>query len=300
MTRLLRRAARLVVGDRVLLPPQTASTMWHLGTVRHRIRGGTLVVRFDNLDADIAVDARSDLAMRAIGEGVYERELLGVLPALCGDGDLVNVGANVGIVAIALARVAAPGKQVLCVEPIPECFRLLEANLRGAGVYGRTIVLEGFAAEHATGLREMWTVPGKPEYSSGGAVVHKSVIEDRKARLQVPVVRLDDAIGAAGLSPSAIVMDCEGGECGALRGATATLRTHRPTLILEFDPPLIRANGSDTADFIRFLGDHGYGCLSLDAAGDVIGAEFTGTVVAAPSERVAEVRRRVVEVVDAP
>jgi FkbM family methyltransferase len=149
------RIARIFVGDKVLLPRRMADTMWHLWSVRHRIRGGRIVVRFDNLDADITVDARSDLALRAIGEGSYEPELLAVLPALSGSGDLVNVGANVGIVAIALAKAAATGKQVLCVDPIPECVELLKANLAAAGVSERTIVLQAFATAAADGEREI-------------------------------------------------------------------------------------------------------------------------------------------------
>jgi FkbM family methyltransferase len=289
------RIARIFVGDKVLLPRRMADTMWHLGSVRHRIRGGRIVVRFDNLDADITVDARSDLALRAIGEGSYEPELLAVLPALSGSGDLVNVGANVGIVAIALAKAAATGKQVLCVDPIPECVELLKANLAAAGVSERTIVLQAFATAAANGAREMWTVPGKPEYSSGGPIVHKAVAADRKVSQVVPTIRIDDAVSGSNLAPSAIVMDCEGGEFNALRGAAATLSTHGPTIVLEFDPPLLAANDCSSAEFLRFFADLGYGCVALSANAADIGPNFSGTAVAAPTARLAAVRRALVE-----
>ena len=63
------RLWRMVLGDRVLVPRRSVDPMWHLEAARHRIQGGEVIIRFDNLDADIALDARSDLALRALGEG---------------------------------------------------------------------------------------------------------------------------------------------------------------------------------------------------------------------------------------
>jgi FkbM family methyltransferase len=291
LRRILGRIARLFVGDKVLLPRRMADPMWHLLSIRHRIRGGRIVVRFDNLDADITLDARSDLALRAVGEGDYEPELLAVLPALAGSGDLVNVGANVGIVAITLCKAAAAGRRVLCVEPIPDCVELLKANLAAAEVAERTIVLQAFATAAAGGPRDMWTVPGKPEYSSGGPIVHKAVVADQKVCQQVATTRIDDAVEQWNLAPSAIVMDCEGGESNALHGATATLASHKPTIVLEFDPPLLAANGSNADAFLRFFADHGYACVTLSATAEAVGPDFTGTAVAAPHDRIPALRR---------
>jgi len=296
LKRIAGRIARIFFGDKVLLPRRMADTMWHLGSVRHRIRGGRIVVRFDNLDADIILDARSDLALRAIGEGCYERELLDILPAVAGSGDLINVGANVGIVAIKLCQGVAEGRRVLCIDPIPECIALLKDNLAAAGVGDRTIVVQAFAAATAEGAREMWTVPGKPEYSSGGPIVHQAVVGDTKVSQLVPTIRIDDAVSDSNLAPSAIVMDCEGGEFNALRGATATLAAHRPTVILEFDSPLLAANGCDSATFLRFFTELGYGCLALSAAASDIGPDFAGTAVAMPTERLEAGRRSLVEI----
>jgi hypothetical protein len=290
------RIARIFLGDKVLLPRRMADTMWHLKSVRHRIRGGRIVVRFDNLDADIILDARSDLALRAIGEGSYERELIDILPALAGCGDLINVGANVGIVAIKLCQGVTEGRRVLCIDPIPECIALLKDNLAAAGVGDRTIVLQAFAAAAAEGAREMWTVPGKPEYSSGGPIVHHSVAGDMKVSQVVATIRIDDAVENSNLAPSVIVMDCEGGEFNALRGATATLAAHRPTVILEFDPQLLAANGCNPATFLDFFAELDYGSLALSTAAADIGPDFAGTAVALPRERLDVGRRTVIEI----
>jgi FkbM family methyltransferase len=290
LRRAISRIARIATGDRVLLDRRMADTLWHLQSVRHRIRGGRIVVRFDNLDADIILDARSDLALRAIGAGSYEAELLHVLPALVGCGDLVNVGANVGIVAIVLGKAAGDGKRLLCIDPIPECVELLRINLANANLGERTIILQAFAAASADGPREIWTVPGKPEYSSGAPIVHEAVAADRKVRQIVPTIRIDDAVAELKLTPSAIVMDCEGGELSVLQGAAATLAGPKPTIILEIVPPLLAAHGCGTADLLRFFADVGYGCMTLDPKAADVATDFSGTMVAVPADRLAAVR----------
>ena len=116
------------MGNLVLLPRVVADPMWHLEQGRRRIKGGEIVVRFDNLDADITLDARCDLAARAIADGTYEPELLAAIPELLGDGDAINVGANVGLVAIAMRKAMSPVGRLLCVEPIEECVAHLSVS----------------------------------------------------------------------------------------------------------------------------------------------------------------------------
>jgi FkbM family methyltransferase len=263
-----------------------ADPMFHIEGGRSRIRGGEIVVRFDNLDADIAIDARSDLAARALGEGTYEPEVLAALPALACSGDAINVGANVGIVAIVMRRAMAADARLLCVEPIEECAERLQRNLRSAGCETGVTICRAFATDKPAHLQEMWTVPGRPEYSSGGRLVHPSVTGAEHRSTVVAAIRLDDAIAAEGLTPKTIVMDCEGGEFNALRGATAILAASQPVILMEFDPPLIRANGGDAASFLGFLSDHGYACRTVTNPPQPMTAHFSGTVLAVPVARI--------------
>lgn len=274
------------MGDRVIVPGPITDPMWHLGRGRYRITGGEMVVRFDNLDADIALDARSDLAVRAIGDGVYEPEVLSVLPLLVGSGDAINVGANVGVVAIVMRRAMMAGTRLLCVEPIEECVERLRRNLASAGCDAGVTICRAFATDKPATAQEMWTVPGRPEYSSGGQLVHPSVTGAAHHSTVVPAARLDDVIAAEGLKPTSLVMDCEGGEFNALRGATAMLSSSQPVIVMEFDPPLLRANGCDAYSLLGFMTDHGYACRSLANPPAPITEHFAGTVVAVPVSRI--------------
>lgn len=128
---------------------------------------------------------------------------------------------------------------------------------------------------------------GRPEYSSGGRLVHPSVVATEHLATVVPAVRLDDLITKEGIRPTWIVTDCEGGEYNALRGARETLATRQPTLIMEFDPLLLRANGGDSGEFLSFLADLGYRCITLTHTAAEAGAAFSGTMVAVPASRTA-------------
>mgnify|MGYP006275457213 CR=1 FL=1 len=274
------------MGDRVLVPMRITDPMWHLERGRSRIKGGEMVVRFDNLDAEIALDARSDLAVRALGEGDYEPELLAALPALVGQGDAINVGANVGVVAIVMRRAMAAERRLLCVEPIEECVERLRRNLASAGCEAGVTICRAFATDKPSAAQEMWTVPGRPEYSSGGRLVHPSVTGAEQRSTVVPAIRLDDAVAGERMTPTSIVMDCEGGEFNALRGATAILAESQPVIVMEFDPPLLHANGGDAASFLGFLAEHGYACRTLTRAPGPVTEQFAGTVVAVPGSRI--------------
>jgi len=294
--RITGRLWRFVFGDRVLAPRRSVDPMWHLEAARHRIQGGEVIIRFDNLDADIALDARSDLALRALGEGSYEPDLLSLIPELIGEGDAINVGANVGLVAIVMRRAMSPGTRLLCVEPMEDCVDRLRRNLHRAGAEQDVIVYRAFATDKVTGSHEMWTVPGKPEYSSGARLVHPSVVASEHVMTTVPAGRLDDAIAADGLNPTCVVMDCEGGEFSALRGASRMLASCQPTLIMEFDPPLLQVNGGSAGAFIRFLSDFGYRSITLANPPAEATESFQGTLVAVPAKRLDAIVRMVKDV----
>ena len=293
VVRVIRRLQRLIFGDRRLLPGYLADPMWHVEMMRSRIRGGELVVRFDNLDANVCVDARSDLAARALGEGIYEPELVNLLPEVVGEKDVINVGANVGLIAIVIRRSMKAGSRLLCVEPMPECIERLQRNLEAAAVDQGVLIERAFATDQAVSSQTMWTVPGRPEYSSGGRLVHPSVCSAEHVTIGVPTIRLDEAVAAHGLQPSAIIMDCEGGELAALRGATAVLARHKPTIVLEFDPRLLEANGGSATSLLAFFDEQGYRCLTCAEDPEDVTADLSGTVVAVPVDRAERVSRAI-------
>ncbi|NQW47745.1 MAG: FkbM family methyltransferase [Planctomycetes bacterium] len=279
MRRLAGRLRRAVFGDYVIVRQPLTQAWHHLDAMRRRIVGGQLVVRFDNVPADFAVDARSDLAARALADGDYEPEIVSLLPALPLDGDFINVGANVGIIAVGIL-LSGSRRRVVCVEPLPECVKLLERNLDQAVVRQRAMIVTAAAtSESASRGTTLFTVPGRPEYTSGGTLVHASVRGALSEPVVVDSVRIDDLVATEGLNVVGIIMDCEGGEHRALLGARDVIARCRPVLILELDDAMLAANGASLSQVLEFLDHHAYDVRDAVTLSPVDWTTFSGTVV---------------------
>ncbi|RFU45842.1 FkbM family methyltransferase [Paraburkholderia sp. DHOC27] len=144
-------------------------------------------------------------------------------------GVIVEVGANIGVHTIALARQALQQRQVLVAfEPQPVIFQNLCANLAANGI---TNVL---AWPYACGNDIGTLYFEQPDYEAPGnfgAVAMRA--EPGAGTLPVPCVRLDDAL--RNHTVSLIKVDVEGFELAALQGAEQTLARCRPTLYVEND-----------------------------------------------------------------
>lgn len=239
-----------------------------------------MVVRFDNVPADFAVDARSDLAARALADGHYEPEIVSFLPALPLDGDFIDGGARVGIIEGSILTSGAR-QRVVCVEPLSVCAKLLERNLEQAGVRQQGIIDTAAATSESTSRgTTLFTVPGRREYTSGGPLVHASVRDARSEAVVVDNVRIDDLLATEGLNVVGIIMDCEGGEHRALLCARDVIDRCRRVLILKLNDGKLAANGASMSRLLEFLDRHEYDIRDAVARSPVDWATFSGTVVA--------------------
>ncbi|RAW47000.1 SAM-dependent methyltransferase [Halorubrum sp. 48-1-W] len=201
---------------------------------------------------------------------------LAVLDRLPDDATVLDVGAHVGEHAIPL--VAGTDRRVVAFEPNGESADRLSRNAARNGLEERIDLRRaGLGDDHGS----------LPFYRS---TFSKCSAFDREratrwgARVaaveEVPVYRLDglvrgvDADGDASADddatdgnvagepvppPDAVKLDVEGHELAVLRGAEATIRAHRPLLVVEVH--------DGTADALRpWLADHGY---DVETRGDV-------------------------------
>ena len=156
-----------------------------------------------------------------IGDGETE---LGLLPLLVRRGSLaLDVGANLGIYAFAMARYAG---RVEAFEPNPQ------VAAQAVRMLGGRAVLHQLAASSAAGPR-YFRVPlaedGAPLHFSGNlGDAHGQFI--RHQEYQVQAVTLD-SFGYTDVS--VLKVDAEGHELDVLLGARALLAASRPTLVVE-------------------------------------------------------------------
>ncbi|HYZ34235.1 MAG TPA: FkbM family methyltransferase [Crenalkalicoccus sp.] len=152
-----------------------------------------------------------------------------LLPA---QGVALDVGANLGLTAIAFAALAPQGR-VIAVEPAPRTFAALRANLAANGLDGR-VAAEGVALAAAPGEVAFHA---EPDHSAGAKLVSDRALD--RARLAPETVRaetLDALVARHGLGRLDLIkVDVEGFEGDVLDGAAATLARFRPACIVEFN-----------------------------------------------------------------
>ena len=167
--------------------------------------------------------------------GTWEPELGQILREELGPGmTAVDVGGNIGYVALLLAEAVGPGGRVVAVEPDPRNAEALRRNAertRGAPIE----VIEAAA----------WSEPGEVELElhDSNTGDHRVGLEDAgREKVSVPAVRLDDVLPD---SVDLILMDTQATEHVALAGAEELLRRARPVLFIEFWPAGIREGGGE-------------------------------------------------------
>lgn len=166
----------------------------------------------------------------------FEPEVSFLIKSLIHPGDVVlDIGANVGVHTVALARLASPG-QVIAFEPVAEMAERNSLNCSLNGLSNVTIVACGLGAENGTlTMNVNQSGSGMEGTSSFIETVHVTRNPAHYQTRTLPVRRLDDVL--AEMKPegriSFIKIDTEGFEPPVLDGARETIRTHRPAMLVE-------------------------------------------------------------------
>jgi FkbM family methyltransferase len=165
---------------------------------------------------------------------------------------LVDIGANVGLHSVQLAR-RVEDLTVLALEPVSETFDLLERNIAKNGVRDSVTARRVAISDHEGTLRLTTS------FQYGNFVVPDGAGASGQAVEEVRAQTLDSLVEELAVSVGAIKCDVEGAELGVLRGATATLERFRPLLLLEVDARWARRYGNEGTDVFEFLARRGYG-----------------------------------------
>ncbi|MCA9674630.1 MAG: FkbM family methyltransferase [Myxococcales bacterium] len=281
--RLRRAATPLLEVRRRLLMGERVNQERNLSALFRNVVSGALVVRIDNISGEFELDARSDLLRRVLVTGAYEPAITHLLERHVDPGrDVIDVGANVGLLTVCAARRIGRGRRVLALEPSPSARSRLEANLKRNGVADRTIVFAGCAAERS-GDVVLKTIDGREEYSSLRAITHPSTRNDVTTDITVDSVPLDTLIDRHGLQPGFIKIDVEGAEFTVLRGAIHTLLRHRPVLVVEIADRLLRNFETTSADVFSFLRGLRYELRDAESE-NKLRSPFNGNILCLPLE----------------
>jgi len=213
-----------------------------------RTASGSLVVDWEGMELEVAGSSTSAAAAYYLGRPDWWE--FDFIERVLRPGDtVVDVGANVGVYTLFLAKRVSPAGCVVACEPDERNASMLRANLLRNRFYAVAVV------ESAVGDRM-----GAAPFLSGLGTVSRLAPEAR-ATSRVPLRTLDALCGSA--RPVFVKVDVEGYEDAVLRGARRLMSRGFPKIWqLEVDP----GRTAQTARLEEELSGFGYQSFVWDIA----------------------------------
>jgi FkbM family methyltransferase len=203
--------------------------------------------------------------------GAYERDTQDViLKFLPETGTFIDVGANIGALAIPIAK-ARPQVSVICIEADSNIHHFLQENLNRNGC-GRVQVVSCVAGATDGQFVAFYRAPDDkfgmgslgPQFCNVPIMLPQQSLDNILTRMDIHQVDV-------------IKIDVEGAEEGVLRGAQRLLASERPPIVVfEFtDWAEARIPGQQPGDAQAFLLASGYHLFRVERGG-AVGEELLG------------------------
>jgi FkbM family methyltransferase len=175
-------------------------------------------------------------------------------------GTFIDVGANIGMLALLASHLVGAEGRVVCFEPNPQVRERLEDAVRRNAIPNFSIRSEGLSDS-----RETLVLSVPVRHSGEGTLAAYSGSEGPEiaSKHSVQVVRGDDV----DLGPLAgrvlLKVDVEGFECRALRGLAGTIERVRPFIMTEANAEHLRRAGTSMEEYFGILSGHGYWAYAI-------------------------------------
>ena len=156
-----------------------------------------------------------------------------------------DVGANIGLYVLQLARWSAPDGRIVAFEPNPSTVSVLRRHVVLNGLDPRVVIVpKGVGAVSGDALLYDDTA-GSGLSRIGGP--HPGIDVPVTPRT-IPVTTIDDYCRETGTIPDWIVIDVEGYEFEVLQGAATTLRNHAPRVVMEIHRHVVSAQSREAGE----------------------------------------------------
>lgn len=214
----------------------------------------------------LACDGRDQVASRIGDKGwkFFEPPMPELFYRLAqiSDGMIIDVGANTGFYSL-VGVAARKNLKVWAFEPDPHVRPILKKNLKLNRVRRRVRVFP-IALSDARGSADLYVPTQEHGLIETSSSLEKTFKDAHSEVIRVPVDTIDRVM--SGLrnifrKVAIIKVDVEGHEAAVLRGATETVRKHRPLMFVEVLP------GADLVSLNAFLRNHSYKDIRLQPAG---------------------------------
>lgn len=164
----------------------------------------------------------------------------------------LDVGANIGVYTVHMARLVGPSGSVHSFEPVTHVRRRLEANVWLNNL--QWVKINNTALGHKVDSIEMFQVR-EGHFRSGTSTLVKNenvdkMGEDSFSKTLVSVTTIDDYVTSHSLDQLGFMkIDVEGFEWNVLLGASESIRRFKPTILMEYDPIRHEGKKQNIIDF---------------------------------------------------
>lgn len=199
--------------------------------------------------------------------GSYELPSVRFIRRVVKPGDVVvDVGAQIGYITLAMATLA-PGKVIVhAFEPEPLNIQRLRNNIAlNPGVDVR--IVEKAVSDSNGAIRLYLSKDhnaGTHSTISGGTNVSDDYVE-------IPAVTLDTYVRDQNIAALRLMkIDVEGGEYEVIKGAHETLTSLRPIVLMELSDALQESRGFSTVEFKKLMKQFGYSAYTIADDGGLV------------------------------
>lgn len=214
------------------------------------------------------------VAFSLLVDGTYEPETLALINSLMpADGAFVDIGANIGLFAVEVAKKMGGRGHVLAIEASPTVFRYLRSNVDACGLSNvrvENIAVNSGDSDHT----DFYEAP----VSSFGMGARAPQFYAPATTL--PAASLDEILSRTGFPlPRVIKIDVEGFEADVFRGGLKCLSAAQaPAVIFEFVDWAEARSGGVVGEAQRLLLDLGYQ-LQVIESGEKFSAPLRGPLM---------------------
>ncbi len=191
--------------------------------------------------------------------GAFDRPLHRLLQRLVRPGmTCLDVGANIGEVAMHLARIVGRRGRVHAFEPVRAVYERLKLHVERNGLAG--IVQAHNVALAQRGGKAMIACPSSDQENQGLGSLFGFGLEALKRNEEVATTSLDDFVREQGIPRIDLAkIDAEGAELAILRGGEHVFADHSPDILIEVNPATLEPAGTDSHELCALLEAYGYG-----------------------------------------
>jgi FkbM family methyltransferase len=247
-------------------------------------KGMNAIVRRKGIVWDL--DLRESIDFWIYLTGAFQHSTVNAVVRLIRPGDTVlDIGANIGAMALFAARAVGPNGRVICFEPTQMAKRKLLRNLDlnpelKKRVEVRQIELVDSPGQAPSSLNyASWPI----QAASGRHAGHHGVAAESSG---ASADTLDEFCRKEGIERVDVVkLDVDGNECGVLRGGRRILQQFRPRMVLELQPCVFgQAAPNRFEDFISTLRELGYE-LQDEVSGEALPVDPAGLRALIPLDK---------------